>query len=177
MEVGHTKFSPDRGFSLIKKWYNIAFIDCLDGLEFVINDSSAIQHLNSATMTYHPVMRKHVVHFNDWVSYLSQFFKELIGLTSMHHFTFETDKITSTREYADSSLKPVSLDRISVKNKIPFKRIESGGLDKVREKYLYTDVRRFVIDEKIKDHVAPVPSQELSSNTKPPLRKQKSMKK
>lgn len=155
---GHTKFSPDRGFGMLKKKYATSTIDSLHDLAVCVNSSSP-KGLQKAVITYDPSTNEHHVIWSNWTDYLQQLFKKMPGLTQHHHFIFTSDGLVRTKAYADSDEQCCYLEKPdwSLDAALIIEDIVSDGLPLERQWYLYENIRQFIIDENKKDHVAPKP--------------------
>ena len=87
MIVGHTKFSPDRFFRLVKKKYRCTYVSTLD-LEQVVKNSSVGGH-NIAQPTVNCSTGERYVVWYNWSEHLSKFFRPLPGILKFHHIKFE----------------------------------------------------------------------------------------
>ena len=83
--AGHTKFSPDGGFGLIKRLYNKSEINCLMDIVEVVESSSK---MNSAVLVGTENSDESYVPTYDWSTYLGQYFSKLPALKCYHHFKF-----------------------------------------------------------------------------------------
>lgn len=182
MLAGHTKFSPDRFFGLVKRQYRRAAADTLEDLGRIVRESS-FAGKNIPQFTTDMLGQRHV-HWYDWVSFLGQFFRPIPNMTSYHHFTLreENPGIVILKKYCDSKedtfniLKKSSVDTTSM----PLE-IKPTGLDAARQWYLYEQIRAFVQSNLAKDFTCPKPliSKPMSSGRKRPVActSQKSTKK
>ena len=74
MLVGHTKFSPDRFFGLIKKSYRVSTVSTQPELVGIV-ERSTVNGQNVAQLIQ--PFRSNKVVFRQWSSYLSRFFKTI----------------------------------------------------------------------------------------------------
>ena len=79
--AGHTKFSPDSFFGLIKQKYRKSRVDSLADLERVVQTSSPVAHGNVPQLVGHEDGRILVPSY-DWQSHLRPYFKVLPGIKS-----------------------------------------------------------------------------------------------
>ena len=83
MVPGHTKFSPDRGFGLVKHRYKRQLVSSLQDISDMVTDSS-VSGLNIPRL----VGREDgsvIVSSYDWQSFLSPYFSPLHGIKQYHH--------------------------------------------------------------------------------------------
>ena len=78
--AGHTKFGPDRCFSLIKKSYKVSSL---------VDTSSAVGVNKAQNVGTHD--GRVIVPVYDWVSFLARYFKKLPGIKKFHHCTFSKE--------------------------------------------------------------------------------------
>jgi len=83
MLVGHTKFSPDGCFRLLKQRYRCTFVSSLQDIANAVN-SSADVNVAQLVGTQHGGM---VVPMYDWATYLGEHFRKMPGMKSYHHFS------------------------------------------------------------------------------------------
>jgi hypothetical protein len=79
---GHTKFSPDGGFGLIKKYYRRANLYTIDQVTQAINQSTEKTHRNTAL-----VLGKDA--FGEWKTALREYFAPLKGVSACTAFRFD----------------------------------------------------------------------------------------
>ena len=99
--VGHTKFSPDWCFGLLKQKYRKMKIGSLNGLEAVVEASAECNHCqlvgtNDGTL---------VVQSFDWTSFFSCHFRRILGIKKFQHFCFDVSNlgVVIVKEYNDSA--------------------------------------------------------------------------
>ncbi|XP_030833175.1 uncharacterized protein LOC115920747 [Strongylocentrotus purpuratus] len=87
MVSGHTKFSPDRAFGLVKHRYKRTFVSSLQDISDVVEESSVNGHniprlvgLEDGTV---------IVPSYDWQSFLAPFFFPLAGIKKYHHIRIQ----------------------------------------------------------------------------------------
>ena len=162
LPAGHTKFSPDWCFGLVKRKYRKMKIGCLDDIV------KAVHQLGSPNVAQlvGTLDGDIIVSTYNW----SKFFEEhtiktaLKGITQMHHFHFKSshpgkvivkDSVNGTERtinlLKDPSWLPSPQD-------LP-DEIIPPGLSSERKKYLYDKIREFVPPE-LQDIVCPQPAQE-----------------
>ena len=154
MITGHTKFSCDWCFGLVKRLYRRTKVDCLNDIAYVINQSSVgnIAQLcgNERGEVFVPCY--------DWTKFLQRFFRKVNQIKKYHHFYFAEDSgILKLREFSDScSEEQKLLILVPPRDAMP-PVIPNSGLDAKRQWYLYDEIRQFV-EEGLQDLVAPLPN-------------------
>ncbi|RUS90967.1 hypothetical protein EGW08_001271 [Elysia chlorotica] len=151
--TGHTKFSPDAGFGLLKRKFRRTRVDCLDDIKNVVDSSS---EMNSAKLVGAESGPSQVLTY-DWSAYLSQFFVKVKQIKSFHHFTMNNSGTLVVKEYNDTGeQQQVLLKKQPGQNTMP-PLVITKGLDIKRQWYLFKEIRPFVADH-VKDVVAPLPN-------------------
>ncbi|RUS75815.1 hypothetical protein EGW08_016407 [Elysia chlorotica] len=153
--AGHTKFSCDWCFGLVKRKFRKTRVDCLADMEKVVKDSAKgnIPQLvgNENGDVFVPTY--------DWKSFLPQFFKKVVGIKKLHHFYFHKDSlgIVTLKESSDSEeqFQNLFLAQPSPDQLPPL--VKPDGLSAQRQWYLYNEIREFASPE-VQDLVAPLPS-------------------
>lgn len=154
--AGHTKFSPDCGFGLIKRKFRRTKIDCLRDIQRVVDLSS---EMNISRLVGSERGNTEVVTY-DWTNFLSQYYRKLKKIKQFHHFFFEASGNVKAQANLISPCETENIvkklpDTTSLPQIIP-----ANGLSIQRQWYLYQDIRPFVAEE-FQDLVAPRPSVEL----------------
>lgn len=162
MLVGHTKFSPDAYFGLIKKRYRRSKVYTYDHLVDVINSSTTGEF--NTCQTYRDNQGQAVIQFKKWSSWLGQIFKKLPEITKYQHFRTELNRPGEIviKESVDVREKTFSL----LKNKPD--RIEEklrGGpslhppkvFPAKRQWYLYDMIRPHIPSKTDREVTAPIP--------------------
>ena len=100
MLVGHTKFSPDWCFGLIKRRFRISKVDSLDDLVKVVQESCS----NNEVQLVGNQQGESVVDIFDWVQFFGSHFMKIPQITRQHHFEFlaATPGTVTVKEYTDS---------------------------------------------------------------------------
>ena len=98
--VGHTKFSPDWCFGLVKRLYRRSQVNCLDDIVKVVESSA---HCNVAQLIGNQEGDIIVPSF-DWLTFFDPHFRRFKDIKKYHHFyvTQERPGIVSAKEYEDS---------------------------------------------------------------------------
>ena len=101
MLVGHTKFSPDRFFGLIKKTYRLSTISTINELQRVVRRSSVEQTIPQLIRDIFGVLQ---VTFHQWTMFLSNFYTPIPNISKYHCFPASADNpgIVFVREFSDS---------------------------------------------------------------------------
>jgi hypothetical protein len=155
--VGHTKFSPDGYFGLVRRHYRRSQVYTYEQLAKVIEGSSKNGH--NACQRYSGVI------YRDWSSWLSTYFKTIPKITDYHHFRIDVKKpgIIALRENKDSKETEIDL----VKEIFPFnsqnpvelpERLLPEGLSLERQLYLYKQIRMHIPNETDKNTTCPKPA-------------------
>ncbi len=84
MLVGHTKFSPDWCFGLLKQKFRRTKIDCLDDLVKVVDTSANVNEVQLVGNQ----MGESLVPMYDWVGLFGSRLKKVPLITRQHHFQF-----------------------------------------------------------------------------------------
>ena len=161
LPVGHTKFSPDWCFGLLKRLYRRTKIGCLDDIVAAVNKSATPNHAQLVGAQD----GSSIVSMFDW----SGFFEEhtvktaLKGITKMHHFRFskshpgkvmvkngidEPEQMINLLK-PSSSWQPKSDDLPNL--------LVPPGLSAERQWYLYEKIKEFCPHD-VQDIVCPLPS-------------------
>ena len=157
--TGHTKFSPDGNFGLVKRLFRRTKVDSLGCIEAVVNASSKVNfaHLIGRDPTDVSVTTY------DWASYLAGFFVKVDKIKSYQHFFFEGNAGELVVKTASDDKTPrtqflfkAAADIGSLTAEQLPEVVAPLGLDHKRKKYLFTDIREFV-DVKFQDEVCPDP--------------------
>ena len=144
MLVGHTKFSPDRFFGLIKKLYRVSSVSTLPELVSII-ERSTVNGQNVAQLV-NPLRGNKVV-FRQWSSYLSRFFKTIPNISTYHGFKMKSSApgVVFVPEFSDSKEKKENILRtdadISLLASSEPNPTQIPGLDAKRQWYLYEQIR------------------------------------
>lgn len=157
--TGHTKFSPDRNFGILKAKYGKSIVDCQEDLIKVIQTSSP-GGFNLAVPSKEPQTKIRNVFWGQWDVYLKQFFCPIVGLTKYHHFNFHIDGRITGKLFDDS---PEIILHEEMKLKLEKSNslviTEPEGFSLHRSWYLYEEVRSLCMKEESKDLLAPQPTE------------------
>ena len=164
MLVGHTKFSPDGYFGLIKKKYRRSKVYTYDHLVDVINGSTNGQY--NICQTYRDAQGKPSFQYRKWSAWLSKNFNKMPGITTYQHFYIEKNKpgVVCAKENSESENIEISLLKDDT---IPFTgkfqqpcSLSPKGLSAERQWYLYEKIRSHIPDGPDQDATAPMPKVE-----------------
>ena len=105
MVPGHSKFSPDRFFGMIKQKYHRTKVDSLSQLADIDN-TSTMGHKNTAYVTGHDT--KPFTYYN-WTKFPQPHFTVVPHITTYHHFRHSNSSPGSVfvRENSDSPEKEI----------------------------------------------------------------------
>ena len=143
MLTGHTKFSPDRFFGLLKKIFRRSSVSTLSDIELVMKRSTKA-HQN-IPQRLHGNGGETLVTFYQWSEHLSHFFRCIPNILSYHNFrvTCQEPGIVYLREFSNSVeicydiLKPnVSMEELHTLPNLT----HIHGLDPQRQWYLYANL-------------------------------------
>jgi len=159
--VGHTKFSPDGYFGLIKRHYRRSQVYTFEQLTSLVESSSKNGHnvcVGVSENTARPII------YRDWTSWLSRYFAPLKGISNYQHFSIEKNHplILVAKEKKDSEEIKIEL----AKKKFPFSKppkklptqLFPTGLSLKRQWYLYDQIRCHIPDETDKNKTCPRPT-------------------
>lgn len=157
--AGHTKFSPDWCFGLLKQSFRRNFVSSLFDLMRTV-DNSTVTGVNISELC-----GRHdgtvLVPVYDWATYLQPFFKKISGISKYHHFRLSKEQpgVVFCREFVDSPETQWQILK-DVSNKPPARLppiITPPGLDDYRKQYLFREIRPFCRPG-TEDLVAPKPN-------------------
>ena len=100
MLVGHTKFSPDWCFGLMKRRFRISKVDCLDDLVNVVQGSVSVNEVQLVGSQ----QGEPIVDTFDWVGFFGSHFMKIFQITRQHHFQFTAASpgTVTVKEFNDS---------------------------------------------------------------------------
>lgn len=134
MIVGHTKFSPDWCFGLLKQRLRRCTINCLDDMAREVKNSACVNSVQLVgTQTGDVIVKTY-----DWTSHLNSYFRPIVGLKKMHHFHFSARHrgVVKVQEFADSEMIDQNILVKPIDNQLP-PIITPPGLSDERQLYLY----------------------------------------
>ncbi len=167
MLVGHTKFSPDAYFGLLRKKYRHSKVYTFEQIVDVINTSTV-----KACNTCHPYRNDDSnasIKYRAWSKWLEKYFRKLPGISRYQHFSMSSDRHgeVTVKRCADSAEETYQLLKRNVKSSfsqmdLP-KEITPKGLSSERQWYLYDSIRTHIPNPIDKDKTAPLPEVERPS--------------
>ena len=167
MIPGHTKFSPDWCFGLLKKRYRRTKVGGLTDLIDVVNQSAIV---NVAQPTGSADGRV-VVPTYDWLEFFTPYLKKVTGIKKLHHLRFKSASpgCVFVKERAGSEevkrcfLKKDATNWKPESDELP-PVLPPAGLSLQRQWYLHDKIREFCPDN-LKDTTCPKPAGEAEGNT------------
>ena len=144
--MGHTKFSPDWCFGLLKQKFRRTRVDCLDGIVKVVNESAVVNHAHLVGTQ----SRQVVVPTYNWSNYLGEHLLKIPLITRQHHFQFLSTGEVIIREYSNSPETKLNLLKDSTwrpaSTALP-PIILPSGLFSERQAYLYEKIRNTALQK------------------------------
>lgn len=167
MLAGHTRFSPDRFFGLIKRKYRHTKTSSLREIAEIVKNSTTTGQ-NMAYIIGADDPSKPFFYYN-WSEYLSTFFTNIPLITSYHHFRCNSTNpgVVLVSEYADSMEKEIDINKdiTSIDEEALPPVLNPSGLSEERLKYLFDQIRPYC-DEQYRDVTCPAPSRKRCSAQK-----------
>jgi hypothetical protein len=162
MLVGHTKFSPDGYFGLIKKRYRRSKVYTYDHLVDVINLSTTGGF--NTCQRYRDSQGREALQFRKWSTWLGKIFKKLPEITKYQHFRTDVNALgeIAVKESIDAKEETFALltkkaDRFDAKLRKGPPVYPSNDLSPQRQWYLYDMIRPHIPTEADKESTAPKP--------------------
>ena len=155
MIVGHTKFTPDSCFGLIKQRFRHTSVQTLSDISHVVTESATVNRVQLVGNEQGEVF----VHTYDWMSFFAPKLKKVPGIKQYHQFNFTEAGTVVCKQYSDSQGKSVSLLQnpwSPTHNELP-DIIPPPGLSLERQWYLYEKIRPFC-EPQYQDITCPLPS-------------------
>lgn len=164
--VGHTKFSPDGYFGLIRKRYRRSNIYTYDNLVDVIEQSSTEHHNLCQRYAKNQLSKKPWIIYRDWANWLGRYFNNIPAITDYRHFKIDHRNrgIVFLQKTADGKTTELNL----LSKKFPYcqknkpsqlpNEVFPPGLSEERQQYLYKHIREHIPDPCDKDLTCPKPS-------------------
>ena len=144
---GHTKFSPDWCFGLVKQKTRRTFISSLFDIARAVEESASVNVAEFVGL-HNGTVR---VPTYDWATYLGQFYKKLPNIKSYYHFRFDKEfpGTVFCKQYWFSEEKAINLLRN--RNQLPQpgqlpEIVRPQGISRERAEYLYKEIREFCRD-------------------------------
>lgn len=144
LPVGHTKFSCDWGFGLLKKKFKTTFVSSIQELVNTVEQSTPTSKVNSAIATGDEIGNSNVDVY-DWLEFFkSSNCKKIKHITSYNHFEFENTKFGTVKCKTDldgnefiHKMFPSEHDGL-----VGFpEKIVPTGMSEERKKYLHKHIR------------------------------------
>ena len=153
--TGHTKFSCDWCFGLVKRLCRKTKVDCLGDIAAVVEQSSDVNVAQLCGTENGEV----IVPTFDWTSFLATYFRKVVNIKRFHHFYFVQESTTvRVREFVDRPVIEQSLLRQSLPREPAMPQvIRPKRLDAKRQWSLYDEIRPFTA-ERCQDITTPLPS-------------------
>ena len=160
MVVGHTKFTPDSCFGLLKQRFRKCHVQTLQDMADVVTTSATCNNVEVVGWEDGvPIIPTY-----DWASYFAEYCNKITGIKQYHHFTCNKSNLGKVlcKEMSDSTTVEVNI----LKKKHPWKPttstmppvIKPKGLDAKRRWYLYEKIRPYCHTDEAKDRTCPLPS-------------------
>ena len=159
MIVGHTKFTPDSCFGLLKQQFRRTHVETLSDIAEVVKKSAVCNDVEVVGWEDGVVQ----IPTYDWCSYFAEHLKKISGIKKYQHFTFQKSTIGKVlcKEVSDGVevqydiLKdPLWTPSVTELPEI----VKPKGLNAARQWYLHDKIRQYCTSERSKDTTCPVPS-------------------
>ena len=167
--VGHTKFSPDWCFGLLKRRFRRTRVSCLDDLETVVNQSAEANIAQLVGTQSGEV----VVHTYNWSAMFTGHLRKLKHIKKYHHFSISESSPGSVKVRVESDTESEHISLVTDHTWSPSSDVLPPilpplGLSLERQWYLYSHIRQYCPEE-VQDKVCPQPLTPLSSSAVPSL--------
>ncbi len=157
LPVGHTKFSPDWCFGLLKKKFRRSVVSSLDELARVVEESADVNTAQLVGTNDGEV----IVPTYDWARYLGQFCRKLKGIKKYHVFRFSasTPGIVFLKNTSDPNEPEVAYNILSKDYSATVlpSIVPPSRLSLERQWYLYNSIRQYCTPE-TRDLTCPLPA-------------------
>ena len=155
--VGHTKFSPDWCFGLLKQKYRKTDVGSLDALAKCVESSATCNHSQLVGTSDGTL----IVPTFEWTSYFAMHFRKIIGIKKYHHFHFDSSLpgTVIVQERCDTEKISIQILKdgwMPSRATLP-QQVFPKGLSAQRQWYLYDKIRSFC-PESDRDITCPLPS-------------------
>ena len=166
--VGHTKFSPDWCFGLLKQRFRRTKVSCLSDLERVINTSAEANVAQLVGTQSGEV----VVPTYNWTSMFASRLRKVKHIKKFQHFSMSAGAPGSVEMRLESDSESTQLNILIDHSWAPSAEdlppvVPPSGLSPERQWYLYSHIRAYCPLE-VQDQVCPQPLTPLSSSTPAP---------
>ena len=159
MLAGHTKFTPDSCFGMMKQRLRHTRIDCLDDVVKAINSSAVVDYNKKVGNEDGSVL----VPTYQWLNYFTAYFTTVPGIKQYHQFIFSSEfpGVVRCKQFSDSATFTTVCLIKDHQNLPPSTTLppvaEPAGLSSDRQWYLYNKIRPFCLDRAM-DTICPCPS-------------------
>jgi len=158
MLVGHTRFSPDCYFGLIKRKYRRTRVSSLKEIVEVVEHSTTC--LKNAVYVIGEENISKPFQYYDWTTFLGNYFSQIPQITSYQHFrvTEDNPNIVYVRHYANKEETTITIlkEDVSIGTSLP-STLQPSGLSFERQQYLFEHIRPFC-EEQYRDITCPDPT-------------------
>jgi hypothetical protein len=158
MVAGHTKFSPDGFFGLIKLLLRKSEVDNLEDLIKVIQNSTPGGY--NIAQTIFDDNGNQLVHFYEWTNWLKQKFTTIPNILKQHYFEFNNlyqgNIKISTSSYEEKTI--IQIEKAKSDDLNPLVEKKLLGLSAERQWYLYEQIRNHIQNPSKKDDLCPMPT-------------------
>ncbi len=160
MVAGHTKFTPDGFFGLLKLKLRHSEVDDIWDLVNVVKESTPGGYNIAQTVLKSDGQRD--VFFYGWTEFLLNYFNTVPQIKKQHHFILSQDKIgyVEIKTAVNEGSQLINLTRRGHGvTHLPFpKEITPKGITPERQWYLYEEVRQHIQDLSKQDLYCSLPS-------------------
>ena len=166
LPVGHTKFSPDWCFGLLKKKFRRSVVNCLDDLVGVVESSADVNSCQLVGTQSGEVL----VSTYNWSDFFESSMKKIPSIKKYHHFTFTSTKpghVVLKESTIDSSITfrmVIDLHKYLPQKTLLPPLVDPKGFNSDRQWYLYNSIRPYCSAE-TQDLVCPLPAGPHQSST------------
>lgn len=166
LPVGHTKFSPDWAFGMMKRKLRHTRVCSLTELKFCFEASSPVSAVNVACLTGSE-SGEVFVPVSDWQTFLmnEMNYKRIDGIKNLHYLHFHADHPGQVKvhENSESPIQLIHMTTASVLSDNTPSAIIPDGISHDRKQYLFNKIRQFCSEE-TKDVLCPKPVENTDSS-------------
>ena len=170
--VGHTNFSPNWCFGLLKRAFRRTRVGCLDDIARVVENSANVNHAQLVGTQD----GKTLVPTYNWAEYFDPFFKATAfkGIKAMHHMRFTraeqgTAYVKDAVDLPERRLQLLKVHWNPKRDELPTE-IPPPGLSLERRRYLFEKIRDFCPPH-CQDAVCPEPPEDKAPAPPTPKRR------